>query len=218
MYLYFIQGELTGLIKIGKTERSPTERLRSFQTGSPDKLLLLKSVRYPKDQNYEKEVHDRFAHLRTHGEWFKPDDDLLLFIENGIDLGHDPPKTQAISQEDSEREYRVRSLFPKLQKLSDEVIAWETGTHKLHVMLTRKQYNQICEQYPDEYERSKKLLEWRGDPNFERGMPLTTSEQHKALAQLVRLKEDGYTPEDPIEREEFENFINDFLFSGNMED
>lgn len=211
MYLYFIQGELTGLIKIGKTESNPADRMRSFQTGSPDRLLLLKSICYPKVQNYEKEVHDRFAHLRIHGEWFRPDDDLLLFIKNAIDLGNDPP----ISQEVSERDFRVKSLFPKLQKLSDEVIAWETGTHKLHVMLTREEYNQICEQYPDGYERSKKLLEWRGDPNFERGMPLTTSEQHKALAQLVKLKEDGYIPEDPIEREKFENLINDFLYSGN---
>jgi hypothetical protein len=211
MYLYFIQGEFTGLIKIGKTETAPADRMRSFQTGSPDRLLLLKSVRYPKNQNYEKEVHDRFAHLRTHGEWFRPDTNLLLFIENAIDLGYDPPVKPKVS----ERDFRVRSLFPKLQKYSNAVIAWETGTIELHVELTRLEYNAICKQYPDGYERSKKLREWRGDPNFERGMPLTTSEQHKALAQLVQLKEDGYTPEDPIKREEFENLINDFLYSEN---
>lgn len=213
MYLYFIQGELTSLIKIGKTESDPTDRMRCFQTGSPDRLSLLKSIRYPKDQDYEKVVHNHFSHLRTHGEWFRPDEDLLLFIENAIDLGNDndPSKVQEVS----ERDFRVRSLFPKLQKLSDEVIAWETRTEKLHVILTREQYNQICEQYPDGSERSKKLLEWRGDPNFERGMPLTTSERHKALDRLVQLKEGGYVPKDPIKRENFENIINNFLYSGN---
>ena len=74
---YFIQGEKTGLIKIG-TSNNPMHRLMELQIGSPDTLIMLKyvdSLTYP-----ETELHQRFKHLRRHGEWFYPDPDLTRFI------------------------------------------------------------------------------------------------------------------------------------------
>jgi hypothetical protein len=38
--------------------------------------------RIPGTMRDEKNLHRRFAHLRTTGEWFKADDELLTFIEN----------------------------------------------------------------------------------------------------------------------------------------
>ena len=74
---YFIQGEKTGLIKIGESI-DPMDRIMTLQVGSPDKLIMLKFVdsnTYP-----ENELHQRFKHSRRHGEWFYPDPDLIRFI------------------------------------------------------------------------------------------------------------------------------------------
>jgi hypothetical protein len=39
--LYFIQAEVSGLIKIGYTGSDPRERMAKLQTGSPARLSLL---------------------------------------------------------------------------------------------------------------------------------------------------------------------------------
>lgn len=74
---YFIQGEKTGLIKIGMTVRScPCERYAALQASSPDKLLILGLIR----GNHERKLHQRFSDSRSHGEWFHPSSGLLDFI------------------------------------------------------------------------------------------------------------------------------------------
>lgn len=72
--LYFVQGEQTGLIKIGSST-SPINRLESMQTGSPEKLKLLFYI----DNAVESErvMHEQFAGVRHRGEWFKPTPELL---------------------------------------------------------------------------------------------------------------------------------------------
>lgn len=83
--VYFIQGELTGLIKIGWTVKAIKHRLIGHQTGSPDLLKVLKTVNG--SRNYESHLHETFKHLAVRGEWFKPEEDLLRFIkrqEEGI--------------------------------------------------------------------------------------------------------------------------------------
>jgi hypothetical protein len=73
---YFIQGELTGLIKIGHTRGIATSRLSQLQPNSPDKLKILKVV----DQDMERFLHSMFEHQRAHGEWFRPSGGLLTLI------------------------------------------------------------------------------------------------------------------------------------------
>lgn len=75
-YVYFIQGAITRLIKIGYT-KNPQERLCGLQIGSPDKLTLLLCLRNVTEQS----LHVRFAKSREHGEWFAPGKDLLDFIK-----------------------------------------------------------------------------------------------------------------------------------------
>lgn len=76
-YIYFIRGETTGLIKIGFA-RNPARRLTNLQIGSPDRLALLGTILGMMEDEFA--LHERFAHLRKHGEWFEPGDDLLAFI------------------------------------------------------------------------------------------------------------------------------------------
>jgi hypothetical protein len=75
--VYFIRGEQTGLIKIG-VANNPSQRLANLQTGSPDRLELLGCT--PGSSWGELRLHTRFAHLRQHGEWFTPGEDLLAYI------------------------------------------------------------------------------------------------------------------------------------------
>lgn len=76
--VYFIQGDGGGLIKIGVSS-DVEARLRQHQAGCP---VILRRIGLIVDANAleEARLHERFAHLREHGEWFRPEPDLLAFI------------------------------------------------------------------------------------------------------------------------------------------
>jgi len=92
--IYFIQGKLTKLIKIGVVINDVNQRLKALQSGSPDILELL-GVR--EDLNYEDEtiLHGLLKDHRAHGEWFLPDPEVLEKIEellrNKPELKKKPP-------------------------------------------------------------------------------------------------------------------------------
>lgn len=65
-FLYLIQGENGGYIKIGISD-SIEDRLSQLQTGSP---VLLNIVYSCKGAKLEKKLHTHFANKRMHGEWF----------------------------------------------------------------------------------------------------------------------------------------------------
>ena len=76
--IYFIQGEMTQNIKIG-VSKNPERRMRSLESSEPLNLLaIIKEGGTVK----EKKLHRQFKHLRLHGEWFRPDKELLEFIDN----------------------------------------------------------------------------------------------------------------------------------------
>lgn len=76
--IYFVQGQRTGMIKIGHSDVVKT-RLTTLRTGSPERLRVLALM--DGTRHDEQELHRRFAAHRSHGEWFHPRDELLLFIE-----------------------------------------------------------------------------------------------------------------------------------------
>lgn len=74
--VYFIRaGEF---IKIG-IARDPQQRLRTLQTAQAERLTLLFDVAGGVER--EGRYHTKFNHLWVHGEWFKADPELLMFIE-----------------------------------------------------------------------------------------------------------------------------------------
>lgn len=74
-WLYAIQAGQEGPVKIGVTKGSPRDRLRTLQTGNHEQLRGLAAWRaYPGD---EAALHERFAHARIRGEWFRPVPELL---------------------------------------------------------------------------------------------------------------------------------------------
>jgi hypothetical protein len=83
---YIIRGKITGLLKIG-IARDVKNRIADLQSGSPDILELIWSGAGCRGS--ESEVHQEFADLRLHGEWFTPDpriDDFLAICELTSDL------------------------------------------------------------------------------------------------------------------------------------
>jgi hypothetical protein len=84
--VYFLLGEKTRLIKIGKTIKSNVfARMDSFKLHSPDKLGLLGIISNAEGAE-EKKIHIKFACLRDHGEWFRESEELLKFIKIHCDI------------------------------------------------------------------------------------------------------------------------------------
>lgn len=77
-YIYFFESSLTKLIKIGFSGnvRRRKKEIESLQGGKINTLKIIISA-----QRNEKYLHERFSHLKTHGEWFLPTEELLSFIK-----------------------------------------------------------------------------------------------------------------------------------------
>jgi len=80
--IYFIQQGNAGPIKIGFSQNSETfkKRLTNMQIANPDNLNLLKTIEGSRSLEFR--LHDSFQEFLVRGEWFKPSDKLLAFIQN----------------------------------------------------------------------------------------------------------------------------------------
>lgn len=76
-YTYFIQPVQGGPVKIGLST-DPDVRLRSIHIASPVPLQIVGLI----DDNCEASLHEKFAELRLHGEWFSPAESLMEYIRS----------------------------------------------------------------------------------------------------------------------------------------
>lgn len=76
--VYFLRAG--DFVKIGKATGSPTNRLSQLRTGCPFPIEVVATI----DGGYakERELHERFRHIRAHGEWFHATADLCAYIES----------------------------------------------------------------------------------------------------------------------------------------
>jgi hypothetical protein len=78
-WLYFVQGDDGGPIKIGRTRKPPQHRIDALQAGYPyGRLRLVGLIRA--HLRLETELHAKFYRLRLLGEWFEPGAELVNFI------------------------------------------------------------------------------------------------------------------------------------------
>jgi predicted nucleic acid-binding Zn ribbon protein len=77
-WVYFVRGESTGHIKIGYSTGC-SSRLAQLQASAPERLVMVCTIHG--DRRLEKQLHERFAKDRIHGEWFAPSAELLDFID-----------------------------------------------------------------------------------------------------------------------------------------
>jgi hypothetical protein len=77
-WLYVVQAGAAGPVKIGTTTNLP-RRVAELQVGNAAALTVL--LKIPGDGGDEVRLHRRFARLRERGEWFRPDPEILAWIE-----------------------------------------------------------------------------------------------------------------------------------------
>jgi hypothetical protein len=78
--LYFIECKETGRIKIG-ISNNPHQRLIALQPTCSTKLELICIVPYG-DRELEAHLHKKFAHIKSHYEWFNSDTELISMIKD----------------------------------------------------------------------------------------------------------------------------------------
>ena len=76
--VYFIQGEITGRIKIGFSNQI-NKRIQSLQNSEPLRLIHVIPNAL---SNTESSLHKRFSHLRVIGEWFEGTEELIQYINS----------------------------------------------------------------------------------------------------------------------------------------
>lgn len=87
-FVYFIgcqnsAGEMR--VKIGFTTRNPLARLLDFQPGSPEELDILSYI--DGDMALERKLHQTFATVRLHNEWFLATGCLGLLVSRLMNEG-----------------------------------------------------------------------------------------------------------------------------------
>jgi hypothetical protein len=93
--IYFIWAGDAKLVKIGHTTNHPDERLATLATMSP--VELTPTVVRPGAKSDERAMHERFAHLRHHGEWFEARGDLARFmLDEGLGWPEPMPSPEEI--------------------------------------------------------------------------------------------------------------------------
>ena len=120
-YTYFIQGEITELIKIGSSY-SPSDRLNDFMIGSPDMLKIIKvvdGIDYP-----ESFVRRKFKQFQSHGEWFFPESPLLEFIKS-IPAVDYPKPTRSSVRYLKERQKRLEYAKAYYEKNKERISAYQ---------------------------------------------------------------------------------------------
>jgi predicted DNA-binding protein len=104
MSVYF--AERDGLIKIG------------WSYNVPNRIMALRAEligAIPGDRSIESSVHARFEHLRVHGEWFRPEVDLLAYI-------HDEAQNHEPDAANVQTAIRLpKSLLKRLDKLAERM-------------------------------------------------------------------------------------------------
>ncbi len=83
-FVYFLKGEGTNMVKIGKTSNRPSERKNSIQNMSPVQLYTLGLICCPNKVSMdktEKELHELFAAYRSWGEWFCFENEELSILK-----------------------------------------------------------------------------------------------------------------------------------------
>ena len=105
-FVYFIQEEETGRIKIGFSE-NPFQRLKELQTGNSSKMTLIGQIEGGADE--ENNIHREFAEerIRENGEWFRPSERLTNYIKQRIEKSVDTRLNRNDSYSDKSGEFET---------------------------------------------------------------------------------------------------------------
>lgn len=135
-YIYFIQAQDNGPIKIGFTAHNPRKRMVKIQSDCPWPVSLLGAIEGTVSQ--EKQIHLVLARWRTQGEWFEPSPIVVAAVNLAIEIGVPAPFDERETEEVDESAHPLRRwrfahnvTQEKLAELLDtihvNVSRWERG-------------------------------------------------------------------------------------------
>ena len=109
-FVYFIQEEETGRIKIGFSEKHPKGRLNDFQTGNSNKLILLGYIEgtYQDESNLHQEFSEE--RIRNENEWFESSPRLVNRIKELLEESLEDKKSKINVLN---KGYRTHDIFDK---------------------------------------------------------------------------------------------------------
>ena len=79
-FIYFVQEQELLRIKIGFTSGSPLRRVHKLRNASSQRLEIIGIEVGSID--YEKKLHRRFSHMRERNEWFRPERELIEYVND----------------------------------------------------------------------------------------------------------------------------------------
>lgn len=79
-FVYLVRAK-NGLYKIGSSI-DPEKRLNGLKTGSPDKLIIIHTIKTDSAYEAERTFHKKFEHKKVHDEWFALDERDVEFIRS----------------------------------------------------------------------------------------------------------------------------------------
>lgn len=85
-YIYFLQANGDGPIKIGFTTNDPVRRKTMLQTGCPWPVKLIGAIEGTESQ--EKQIHLLLSRWKTSGEWFESHPIVLAAINEALSVGN----------------------------------------------------------------------------------------------------------------------------------
>lgn len=118
-YVYFIRPVgMRGPVKIG-CSTLPERRLKDLMIWSPFELEV--AARLAGNIRVEQQFHAKFQHLHTHGEWFRPDQELCETIRviraGAFDLSSLPKAKRLYAAKWSDEQRKHASLSHRIRHL-----------------------------------------------------------------------------------------------------
>lgn len=108
-YVYLLQDvEMTGLYKIGKTNRPKGRVVDDFGVKLPFEVEVLRMMPTYNATKLERELHRKYEHRRVNGEWFDLQENEVLEILC-MPSQLEPPQG---TKDDMDRLYSIRPLMP----------------------------------------------------------------------------------------------------------
>lgn len=93
--IYFLQATDGGPVKVGFTTQDVEDRVKQLESHYGKPLAVLATL--PGDHDREREIHERFAHLRLgRTEQFQPARELMDFIDRPLLVDPNPETVEAI--------------------------------------------------------------------------------------------------------------------------
>ena len=117
--IYFIQSGNDGPIKIGysKSDKTLMRRIYAMQTFNSKTLNLLKTIEGGFKE--ERKIHRLFEYLKLMGEWFKPDMELIEFIDKDKHRHHEYLVLKIIGRIEPQLRERLEDIHRKIKACHD---------------------------------------------------------------------------------------------------